>query len=348
MIGKETWKEYKKDFGAKSTLTAMYVFLLACSLLMNIWFSATMILTLPFIVLPFTFAYFATICGMPISKQAPIKSFFLFYPVYFTQFFFGGFRAILGFFKSLLISVVFTALLTIILYYTYLRGQPGFAEILQEIEAAKNIAEMNTAMDHFYAFSPANLTLNIASMVGTFFGAWVFIRHCLLNSEKFCLNLLTNKPLPMKAVNRLYLTAAHLRRKQFYKEYYGAVWYIVLWFVLTFGGAAYVSAFIFNLTANQALFIGLFVSLVLNFPFIPYYFEVIKNVFIASSDDYSKASIQLSERALFDLKKNNQISEDEQKKLEEELSKSKEEYERMLKEAEEGEKAEEVSKKDEN
>ena len=348
MIGKASWQEYKKDFGAKSTLTAMYVFILACSLLLNIWFGASIIITLPFIVLPFTFSYIATLVGISVSKQAPIKSFFLFYPIYFSSIFFGGFRALLGILKSLLISIVFAALLSIILYYAYLRGQPGFAEILQEIEAAKSVAEMQTAMDHFYAFYPANLTLNISSMVGTFFGVWVFIRHCLLNSEKFCLNLMTNKPLPMKALNRLYITAAHIRRKEFYKEYYGAVWYVVLWFIITFCGGAVGALLIFNLNATQSMFIGLFVALILLFPFIPYYFEVLKNICIASSDDYSKASIQLSERTLAQLQRNNQLSEEDKKKIEEDIKRSREELERITKEAEEAENAEKENKNDEN
>ena len=349
MIGKETWKDYKKDFGVKSTLTAMYLFILAVSLLLNILFPPTIVLTLPFVALPFTFSYMSVICGLPISKHAPIKSLFFFYPVYFSSIFFGGFRAILGFFKSLLISVIVTAILTIILYYAFLRIQPGFAEILKEIEAAKSIKEMETAMNHFYAFEPASLTMLITTMSGTFVGSIVFIRHCLLNSEKFCLNLMTNKPLPMKALNRLYILASHNRRKQFYKEYYGAVWYVLLWFVLTYAGAAIVSAFIFKLDTSQSMFIGLFVSLILLFPFVPYYFEVLKNVCLASTDDYSKASIQLSEKALVQLQKNNQLSAEDKAKIEEEIKHSREEFERMQKETEEAEKQEaEKDKKNKN
>ena len=346
MIGKASWQEYKKDFGVKSTLTAMYVFILACSLLLNIWIGATMIITIPFIVLPFTFAYLSTLCGLPLSKQAPVKSLFAFYPLYFSSIFFGGFRAILGFLKAVLVSIIVSTVLTIILYYTYLRGQPGFAEILQEIEAAKNISEMETALNHFYEFSPAKLSLNISSVSGTLFGTWIFIRHCLLNSEKFHLNLMTNKPLPMKALNRLYLTAARIRRKDFYKEYFGAVWYVVLWFIITFAGSASVAVFVFNINATTALFIGLFIALILLFPFIPYYFEVLKNICIASSDDYSKASIQLSERTLIELQKNNQLSDEDKAKIEAEIKQSRENLEKAIKEAEEEEKQEKNNKDD--
>lgn len=338
MIGKETWKDYKKDFGVKSTLTAMYIFVLACTLLINILLPFSIVLTIPFFVLPFTFSYFAVLCGFPLSKQAPIKSFFLFYPVYYSKLFYGGFRALLGFIKGILISIVFSMVLTIILYYSYLRIQPGFAEILKEFEAANGASEIQTALEHFMAFEPAKMTTSISSLVGSIIGSWVFIRHCLLNSEKFCLNLLNTKPIPMKAVNRLYIVASNNRRKQFLKEYYGAVWYVVLSFVLLFAGASTVATFVFKISAEQSVFIGLFVALVLLFPFIPYYFSVIKNIFLASGDDYSKASIHLSEKAIEELKNNMQISEEDKKKLEEELQKSREEYERMIKEAEEAEK----------
>lgn len=335
MIGKEAWKEYKKDFGAKSTLTAMYVFILAICLLLNIWVGFTMVITIPFFVLPFTFAYLSTLAGLNISKSAPIKSFFAFYPLYFQSLFFGGFKALIGFLKAILISVIFSTLLTIILYYTFLRGQPGFAEILKEIELANDVKSMQIAMDHFFAFEPANLTMKIASLVGSYFAAYTFIRHCLLNSEKFYLNLLTPKPMPMRAISRLYVVAAHIRRKEFYKEYYGAVWYVALWLLLTFGGATYVAGFIFNFDATRSLFVGLFASLILLLPFIPYYFDVLRLIFIASTDDYSKASIRLSEKTLNDLKRTNQLSEEDRKKIEEEIQRGKEELEKMFKEAEE-------------
>lgn len=333
MIGKEAWKEYKKDFGTKSTLTAMYVFILAVCLILNIWAGFTMVITIPFFVLPFTFAYLSTLAGLKISKAAPIKSFFVFYPLYFQSIFFGGFKALIGFLKAILISVIFSTLLTIILYYTFLRGQPGFAEILKEIELANDVKSMTVAMDHFWAFEPANLTMKISSLVGSFFATYAFIRHCLLNSEKFYINLMTNKPMPMKAVSRLYMVAAHMRRKEFYKEYYGAVWYVALWFLLTFGGATYVAGFVFNFDATRTLFVALFVSLILLLPFIPYYFDVLRMIFIASTDDYSKASIHLSEKTLDDLQRRNQLSEEDRKKIEEEIQRSKKELDKMIKEA---------------
>ena len=340
MIGKETWKEYRKDISSKLALTAIYVFMLACSLLLNILSGLTMFITIPFIVLPFTFAYVATLGGMEYAKAAPIISFFMFYPVYYQRLFFGGFKAIIGFLKGVLISIIFSTILTIILYYTYLRIQPGFAEILSEIDAAKDVAAMQSAMEKFYNFEPANLTLKISTMTGSVFGAYTFIRHCLLNSEKFYLNLITKQPIPMKAASRIYAIAARARKKEFFKEYYGAVWYVGLWFFLTLAGGAVGAMFLFNIDATRSLFIGLFVSLILLFPFIPYYFGVMNNIFLASHDDYSKASITLSERTLEDLKRTNQLNAEQQKLLEEELQRGKEEYEKMLKELEEAEKKE--------
>ncbi len=335
MIAKEAWKEYGKDFGAKSSLTAMYIFIIAVSLLLNILFPPTIILTIPFVVLPFTFAYQAALFGLQLSKFAIIKSFFAFYPFYFKVIFFGGFRALVGILKGILISLIVSSILTIILYYTFLRGQPGFAEILQEIEAATSIKQMETAMEHFYKFSPANLMMQIVTLSGSVLGTFVFIRHCLLNSEKFYLNLMTNNPLPIKALNRLYLVASHIRRKEFFKEYYGAVWYVGLFFLIVFAAASTASVFIFKFEINRAIFIGLFVSLFLLFPFIPYYFSVLKMISFASGDDYSKASIHLTEKALTNLTLTNKLTPEEREKIEEELAKEKENLERILKDSDE-------------
>lgn len=323
MIGKESWKDYKTNFSMKFRLTVMYTFFLMVVLILAVLTPFTLVATLPFIVLPFTFSYVSVLCTPELSKNNPILSFFICYPLYYKSFFFGGFRALIGILKAVLISIIFSSILTIILYYTYLRGQPGFAEILQEIQAASNAEEMQTALDHFLSFSPTIFMTKITNLVGGFFGIWAFIHHCLLNSEKFYLNLFNPKPLPMKAVNRLHIAASHLRRKDFFKEYYGAVWYVMIDFVIGFGGGATLSMFVFNFDASQSLYIGLFISLILLFPFIPYYFDVIRNIYLASSDEYSDASIRLSEKALYDLKRNNLLTEEDRKKMEEEIEKSK-------------------------
>ena len=347
MIGKETWKDYKKNYSLKFRLTTMYVFVLMLVLMLAILTPFTLIATVPLVVLPFTFSYVALMGFPEAMKDGPIRSFFIFYPVYFQRIFFGGYRAWLGLLKSILISIVFSSIMTLILYYTYLRGQPGFAEILQEIEAAKSVAEMETAMNHFMDFGPATFTSQLASMVGAFFGIWTFIRHCLLNSEKFCFTLVNKVQYPMKATNRVYVVAAHLRRKQFYKEYLGAVWYLILIFLIAFGGGASLSFFVFKLGPMPSLFVGLFISLILLFPFIPYYFDVIRNICLASFDDYQEASIRLSEKLIMNLSKNNLLTEEELKKAQEEIAKGREAIKQMqeLEEQEQKKAAEEEKNK---
>lgn len=341
MIAKATWKEVKLNFGAKARITAVYVFMLAVSLLLNILFPFSIIITIPFIVLPFTFCYIATLGSTQFFKDTPVSAFFIFYPVYFKQEFFGSFRALIGFLKSLLSSFVFSTLIYIILYVTYLKIQPGFAEILTEIEAAKTMSEIETAMQHLVEFKPAYFVIQTSTFVGGFFGVWTFLHHCLLNSEKICVNLLHNKGVPAKSLHVLYKEASSMRRKEFYKEYLSSNWYVILFFLFTFGGATALSIYVFNLDGTRSIFIGLFVSLILLIPFIPYYFLLIKNLCVASTDDYQKAMINLGEKALEELKQKNQMSNEEISKLEDELAKQKEavaEMEKQLKEEEENEK----------
>ena len=342
MISKPSWKELKENFGVAMRITAVYVFILACTLLINILAPITILLTLPFLVLPFTFAYISSIGSLPIIKTIPVRSFLVMYPLYFNGMFFGGFRALLGFAKAILICVVVSSIMMIILFYTYLRGQPGFAEILKEIDTASSVKEMETAMAHFTSFEPMVNATNASTLVGGVLGVWIFIRHCLLNSEKISLNLLNKTPTPMKALNPLYVSAAHLRRKTFRKVYYGATWYVILAFFVFFGGGASLSLYVFHLDASRSIYVGLFFALVLLIVFIPYYFIVIKNICVASADDYQNAMINLSERLLNDLKRKNQISEAEIKQLEDDINQKKAALAQLEKELE---KEEEENKK---
>lgn len=323
MIGKAAWSDYKKNISLKLSLTATYIFILACVIMLAVLFPFSFIITVPFIVLPFTVSYIGALEAPAVAGTLPIRSFFIFYPVYYSPIFFGGFRALLGLLKSILISIAFSSVLTLILYFTYLKNQPGFAEILHEIQNATSASAIETAINHFFEFEPAKFVSQISNLVGGFFGIWTFIRHCLLNSEKIIFNLVTPKPLPIKALNRLHVSASHARRKEFFKEYFGATWYVILWFILVFGGGASLSMFVFKLDSTTSLMIGLFAAIVLSFPFIPYYFDVMKNICLASTDDYQKASIYLSEKALVDLERRGKLTEEDRKKLQKQIEQGK-------------------------
>ena len=340
MIGKASWEEYRDNFAINIRMTAVYVFILACTLQINILAPISIIITIPFFVLPFTFAYISATTSSQLFKGAPVRSFLALYPLYYQGAFFGGFRALIGFAKAILISIICGSIMTIILYYAYLRGQPGFAGVLHEIDVAKTVNEMNLALEHFAEFEPAKIVTDTSTLVGGFFGSWIFLRHCLLNSEKITLNLMNKNPAPMKTLTSLFITTSHLRRKQFLKEYYGAVWYVVLAFVFTFGGGAALAKYVFHIEASRCIFIGLFVSLILMIFFIPYYFIVVKNICVASTDDYQRGMIAMGERALETLKKHNQITEEEIKKFEEDIKQKKEALEKMEKELKEQEEKE--------
>ena len=334
MIQKETWKNYKVNLGLKFSYTALYVFLMLLSILLIIVVPFAFILVIPFAVLPFTFCYYASIVGLRMHNGLTNRTFFAFYPLYYQPFFRGNFNALIGFIKSVLVSIISSTILTVILFYTYLKNQPGFAEILQEIDSASTIDAMSTAMKHFNDFGPAKLTIEIANCVGLGLGIFCFVRHVFLHGEKLFVNLLGVKPVPSKVVNQLYSIAFRIRRKQFYKEYYGAMWYVILWFMVTFAGGIVFNFMVLNLSSSISVYVALAFALLMMFPFLPYAVEMLNNIYLASADDYNKASLVAMEKAQMMINKMKNISPEEKEKLIQYIASEKENLEKVQKEIE--------------
>jgi len=347
-ISKQAWKLYKIRAGLKISLTAFYVFILSLVLFLGFITIYSFILTIPFIVLPFTFSYISIIASSNLKVEPKISNLFKLYPLYFKNTFSGGFRAINGFFYSVLLTIGVSLVSYIIFFYAYLQFQPGFMDAFNNLRAATTTEKINEAMTALTNLECVKFATDVTSLIATYVAVFFFIRFCLINSEKFFFNLLNVNPIPMRGCNALYKRMRKIRRGEFFKEHFLGTWYLHLAFVLLLGGGTALSYLVLKLDGQTSVLCGLFMTLILMIPLIPYYFQFSACIYICSGEDYAKASIELSEIALQRMMHMANVSEEQRKEYEKMVALSKESFEKMKKENEELEKQEqeEQSKKD--
>lgn len=316
---KAAWKFTTNKFGIKCRFTAFYLFFLLIAFLLAFILPISILLTLPFIVLPFTFSYLGCISLINYNKEISILTFFIFYKKYFSPEFKGVFRGLLGFLKMILVEVIISIIVGLLFYYLYCAKQPGFAVILQQIESAKTTEAMDIAMNELINFKPFVDTIIITGEISLGIGSLIFINHMMLQSE-LVIHIMNSKIVPpIKFLRPVYNRMCQIRRKQFLKIYLLSTSFIYFLFAVGIGGFFVLSNFVFHLETNQALAIGLAAAFILNFFFLPYFVDFLICINAASTEDYNQAIFDCSKKAINDARRKNLLTEEQIEQLENDL-----------------------------
>jgi len=321
-----SWKLLGARFGAKCRLTALYVFiLLLCCMLMFV-FPLSIIVTLPFVALPSTFAYITTHTMINIEKNCSILPFFSFYKAYFSKTFNGGFRGLLGLLKFILIEIIVSLIVGLLLYYLYCAKQPGFAEIMKNIESATTSENLSTAFDTLLDFKPFEYTVTITGQSALGIGSLVFINHIMLQSEIYVNAVRSKNIMPMKFLRPVFARMSNIRRKEFLKIYIPCTFFIYLVFIISIGGTFVLNDFFFGFSIYQSFAIGLAISILLNFFFIPYFVDVLGCFNAVSVDDFNKAIIDVAKMTVERARKKKLLTEEQLIQLELDLIKNAQQF----------------------
>lgn len=316
---KAAWKFTTNKFGIKCRFTAFYLFFLLIAFLFAFVLPVSILLTLPLIVLPFTFSYLGCISLINYNKDISILTFFVFYKRYFSPEFRGAFRGLLGFLKMILIEVLISIVVGLLFYYLYCAKQPGFAVILQQIQNAQTAEAMDVAMNDLINFKPFADTIIYTSEISLGIGSFVFINHMMLQSE-LIIHIMNSKIVPpIKFLRPVYNRMCQIRRKEFLKIYIPSTSFIYLIFIISIGGFFVLSNFLLHLDTYQALAIGLAISFILNFFFIPFFVDFLICINAASTEDYNQAIFDCSRKAINDARRKKILTEEQIKQLEKDL-----------------------------
>lgn len=325
-IRKEALKLTAKKFANMSVPLSIFAVLFILSLIAAYFVPLTLIITVPFLVIPSFFGL--TGCSAFLSKKEGKEgtTFVFMFRSYFSGLFRGGYKVIIGLIFTIIIYIGISLLLSIILSNTVLVNDPGFIELRNAIQTITDVATLNKIVGEYLSNNELfNNVVLIISAGGLFVGVWYFIHHVCTNNIKYYNNLISATPLPIPDLNIIHKFTVRKVRGSFYKDYYGSLWlFLLLLPIGMVGGTLLGKLVIPNTSPIQCAIIGLFGIFVLTLFFIPYYLNVAEIIYLKYSRNYIETFVNLSLQSIEQLKKTQQIDPEKEKAVMEFLEKQKE------------------------
>jgi hypothetical protein len=180
------------------------------------------------------------------------------------------------------------------------------------------------------------LIVAISTLVGMFFGFYMFAHHIYSHGMKANLIMYNQSPtMSMTTFNAIHKEFFKVIRKDYYKDYYSTIWMIIPTYVVSYVGGAILAYFVItNANIFQYQIIALAFSVLFALPLLPLIATLEEELYKKYAPKYNELGFKSVRDSFDELMKSKQLSDDQKKSLEE-----------MMKLAEEKEKA---SKEDQN
>lgn len=316
-IVKEGFKEAHKRFVVVSLPLSFFAVLTILMLILAYFVPLTLILSLPFVIIPAFFAVAAINTFATNKNTHEGIGFFVMFRSYFSQIFRGGYKVIRGLLKAFLVFLVSSIVFSVIFATTILAKDPGYIAFTEEIKNITEVEALSAAIDDFII---NNETINeisiLVNCLSTFFALYMFMHHFGVNSVKYNYNFVAKMPLPMQDLNVISKKVHKENRKGFYKDYYKAFWFLGV--ILTIGyfcGSLLAYFFIKNANMIQIAFVGLFGSFILLLFFVPYFLNASIIIISGYRKKYFHTLIELSKKSLQEMKRAKEITDDKEKEV---------------------------------
>ena len=319
----EELKISKYFFSPQLLYFSLFVIL---SLLIAYVLPSSLIITVPFVIVPSYFAFSAT-NSIKARKSSGGVGFFTMYKAYFTTIFFGGYRLIAGFFKALGIYLLSNFTFVTILEYTVFRKIPEYQNLVNVIQESGDVASISEAVENYSNVLSSNETLQkwifLATVVSTLIGAITFIHHVMVQSLKMRRNIFVKQLIPVKQFNFVDKRVRKDNRGFLFSSYTRTCWFIQLLMVLAgAGGVALSYFFLKDLDVQNAVVISLFLMFLVALPFMNYISKVQDLLYFTLAEKYEETFATLTLEFLTKYKEKIGIAEEDAKKIEELLKMS--------------------------
>ena len=327
-VRKETSAKFKKHLSYNFSYGAFFAFIIIACFSLAYFFPSSLVLTVPLVIIPFTFAFqFNTsIDNTVINDQGfSLKRFLNLFKVYFQRQFFGVYRLIGGFFKSLAVFAGCYVFISFIMVQTLIMKDAQIASLVASIQESGDLMNLeetfyNTLLENETFINSVYLAFAIA-----FYPAlYMFMHHIGTHSVKIHLSVASGQKMMMGEVHYIHKMGFPSFRRMFYKDYYKTVWWFIpVTAILYYGGMLVIYFFLYKTPFEMAI-VGAALALLFISFFAPYYFSCIETLFIKYQDKYIEASISQSVKALNELKAHNQMSKEEEEEIEKYINQTKE------------------------
>lgn len=323
---KNVVEELKKAKFGFSMPLFWFVFLTMLSLILAYVFPFSLIVTIPFVIVPAYFAFTSmnAVKGVKHGEQA---TFWKMYRIYFSPIFFGGYRLFFGLLKAFIAYfAVSTIGLSIVLY-----TNPSYQGLVSNVANISNINEIYEEMENILLQPKIEKAFYLITTIALVFGAVLFIQHIMKHSPKMRRNLYTRQVIPMKQFNIVEKTLRKQKRKFILTSYLGTSWFIQFLIVLTLSGGIVLSYFLLkNFDIGQAFVISLFLMFVCITPLLNYISVTQDLMYVALMKDYEQTFVNLTLEFLTKYKDKIGLEEEDANKIKDFLEQAKKESEKPI------------------
>ena len=299
-----------------------------CSIALAYLAPYTLILTIPILVVPsyFAFSSMNAIKGARYSEEA---TFFKLYKSYFSQFFLGGYRLLIGLLKAILTYTVLNTVIFSVYERVVLSKNAEYNALIQKLQINGDIT---TAYDEMLSFMSNNEAIEKAilliSTIAVFVAILVFLQHIAKHSVKMRRNLFSKHPFPVRQYHYVDRAVRRDNRKFLFSTYFRTCWFIQLLIVLAGVGGIVFSYFFLKLfNTGQAISISLFLMFVLTLPFLNYISKVQDMIYVTLMDTYEDTFGRLTLEFINKYRDKIGIPDEDAKKIEEILNATKKKVE---------------------
>ena len=313
-------KEEKHGFSPQLFWFALFSII---SLILAYLFPFSLILTVPFVIIPSWFA-FNSVTSIKGVKNSENVNFFVMFKAYFSPLFFGGYRLLFGLLKGFVTYLVVSSIAFMVFSNIGLKDNAEFHAIIEKMNST---AELEALMNELSAFlmspavaKPVFLITSIALVLGIF----VFLQHVLKHSMKMRRNLFTRQPIPMKQFHMIDAKVRKDNRKLLWASYLSSTWFIQLLVILSAaGGIVFSYFFLTDLDPFKAAVIAVFLGFVFLLPLFNYISMVQNMLYLSLRHKYEETFVNMTLEFLTKFKDKLGIEEEEAKKIEAILNETK-------------------------
>lgn len=336
-LKEQVMKTYKANLSKTIGFSFLYGSIVLFCLAIAYFLPPSLILTVPFVIIPFTYALQITVSHINNGFPSLFKVFFIGYKMYFSPKGFGTYRSFFGFLKALAVFIFYESIIEVVGISIAMKNDASLASLINSF-SLENISYESymSFLDSLMGNESVMLIVAISTLAGMFFGFYMFAHHIYSHGMKANLIMYNQSPtMSMATFNAVHKEFFKVIRKDYYKDYYSTIWMIIPTYVVSYVGGAILAYFVItNANIFQYQIIALAFSVLFALPLLPLMATLQEELYKKYAPKYNELGFKSVRDSFDELMKSKQLSDDQKKSLEE-----------MIKLAEEKEKA---SKEDQN
>lgn len=319
--------ETKKAKLGFSSQLFWFVFLTILSFCLAYVLPYSLIVTLPFVIIPSFFA-FTSMNIIKGTKNSEGVKFFNMFRAYFSQLFFGGYRVWIGVLKSFLTYFISSVVAYIAFDVAVLSKNSEYQEILNNAMNSADVASVSNQLIDFLSKPEFTKFIFLTTSISLVLASIVFLNHLFKNSVKMRRNVFSKSPIPSRQFVLVDKQVRRKNRKFLLHTYISCAWFIQLLIVLAgAGGIVFSFFFLKELDPMHAVVISLFLMFLVTTPLLNYISTMEDVIFFNLSKQYEDTFVTMTLDFLTKFKDKIGIEEEEAKKLQEILEAQKKEME---------------------